>query len=146
MGNRSTITQYTVLIPSEVRASNIQDNIRFSRELCTKYNPIVTAPATTKLNTVKKGIRRLNTVSHGEMCKIKNKEFYLKRILHPNGEHIKATKNWSEYMPIQLLLYVYKHYCRLVHHKIHQCMFCGNEMSKGISFETKDKLPNTRRQ
>lgn len=29
----------------------MQDNIKFSRELCTKYNPIVTAPATTKLNT-----------------------------------------------------------------------------------------------
>lgn len=39
-------------MPSDVRASNIQDNIKFSSELRTKYNPIVTAPATSKLNTV----------------------------------------------------------------------------------------------
>lgn len=51
VGNKSTITQYTVLMPSDVRASNIQDNTKFSTEFRTKYNPIVTAPATTKLNT-----------------------------------------------------------------------------------------------
>lgn len=54
VGNKSTITQYTVDIPSDVRASNMQDNIKFSTELCTKYNPIVTVPATTRLNTISK--------------------------------------------------------------------------------------------
>lgn len=33
VGKRSTITQYTVLMPSEVSASNIQDNTRFWIEL-----------------------------------------------------------------------------------------------------------------
>lgn len=51
VGNRSTITQYTVLMPREVSASNIHDKIKFSIEFRTKYNPNVTAAATTKLNT-----------------------------------------------------------------------------------------------
>lgn len=51
VGNRSTITQYTVLMPSDVNASNMHDNTKFCVELCTKYSPIVTAPATTRLNT-----------------------------------------------------------------------------------------------
>lgn len=51
VGKRSTITQYTVLMPKDVNASNIQDNTKFSIELWTKYSPMVTAPATTKLNT-----------------------------------------------------------------------------------------------
>lgn len=52
VGNRSTITQYTVLIPSDVSASKIHDNIKFCTEFLTKYRPIVTKPATTKLKTV----------------------------------------------------------------------------------------------
>lgn len=47
-------------MPSDVRASNIQDNIKFSSELRTKYNPIVTAPATSKLNTVDKIVTKNN--------------------------------------------------------------------------------------
>lgn len=39
-------------MPREVSASNIHDKIKFSIEFRTKYNPIVTAAATTKLNTV----------------------------------------------------------------------------------------------
>lgn len=52
VGNKSTITQYTVLIPSEVSASNMHDKTKFSNELRTKYSPIVTAPATTRLKTI----------------------------------------------------------------------------------------------
>lgn len=59
VGNRSTITQYTVLMPKEVSASNIHDKIKFSNELCTKYNPIVTAAATTKLNTVNGKLKKI---------------------------------------------------------------------------------------
>lgn len=51
VGNRSTITQYTVLIPSEVSASKMHDKIRFCVEFTTKYSPMVTPLATTKLNT-----------------------------------------------------------------------------------------------
>lgn len=38
-------------MPSDVSASKIQDNIKFSTEFRTKYNPIVTAAATTRLKT-----------------------------------------------------------------------------------------------
>lgn len=51
MGNRSTITQYTVLILKDVRASKIQERIKFSNDVLTKYRPIVTTPAAVKLKT-----------------------------------------------------------------------------------------------
>lgn len=68
VGNRSTITQYTVLIPSDVKASNMHDNTRFSNEFRTKYNPIVTAPATTKLNTVMRGMAKRNAKLNKTHC------------------------------------------------------------------------------
>lgn len=58
VGNRSTITQYTVLMPSDVNASNMQDSTKFCVEFCTKYSPIVTAPATTRLNTAFQSVER----------------------------------------------------------------------------------------
>lgn len=52
VGNRSTMTQYTVLIPRLVSASNTQERTRFIVAVCTKYSPNVTPPATIRLNTV----------------------------------------------------------------------------------------------
>lgn len=53
VGNRSTITQYTVLMPKDVSASNTHDKAKFCVESVTKYNPIVTALAISKLKTIK---------------------------------------------------------------------------------------------
>lgn len=51
VGNKSTITQYTVLMPKLVRASKMQDKAKLVLVESTKYNPIVTDPATSKLKT-----------------------------------------------------------------------------------------------
>lgn len=56
VGNRSTITQYTVLIPKLVSASKTQESTKFAVDDVTKYRPTVTAPATSKLNTATKDI------------------------------------------------------------------------------------------
>lgn len=45
VGNRSTRTQNTRLMASEVRASKMQESTRFWVEFCTKYRPTVTTPA-----------------------------------------------------------------------------------------------------
>lgn len=48
------MTQYTVLIPKLVKASNIQERTKLDIVEFTKYKPNVTAPATSKLKTNKK--------------------------------------------------------------------------------------------
>lgn len=52
VGKRSTMTQYTVLMPSDVSASNMHESMRFSVEFLAKYNPHVAPPATIRLKTV----------------------------------------------------------------------------------------------
>lgn len=51
VGNKSTMIQYTVLMPRLVNASKTQDNIRFCVAVWTKYKPRVTPPETSKLKT-----------------------------------------------------------------------------------------------
>lgn len=53
VGKRSTIMQYTTLIPKLVRASKIHDRRRFWLDVCTKYRPTVTPPLTNIQNTRK---------------------------------------------------------------------------------------------
>jgi hypothetical protein len=50
------MTQYTVLIPKLVKASKMQDRTRLEIVELTKYNPKVTAPATSKLKTAQNSI------------------------------------------------------------------------------------------
>jgi hypothetical protein len=50
------MTQYTVLIPKLVKASKMQDRTRLEIVELTKYNPKVTAPATSKLKTAQKAL------------------------------------------------------------------------------------------
>lgn len=62
VGNRSTITVYTKLMPREVSASKIHERARFCVELLTKYNPTVTPPATSRLKTERKSQLNWGTV------------------------------------------------------------------------------------
>jgi hypothetical protein len=52
MGNKSTAMQYTKPIPAPDRASNMQDNIRFSVDDVMKYNQAADTADPTKLTTV----------------------------------------------------------------------------------------------
>lgn len=103
VGNKSTITQYTVLMPNEVNASNIHDNIKFWMALWTKYNPMVTAPATTKLNTANRQKKKKQIHRRDVYIKIMLPA-YLRKILPQDGGHIVATRSSSVYTPNQWLL------------------------------------------
>lgn len=78
-------------MPKLVRASKTQDKARLVLVESTKYNPIVTDPATSKLKTV---------VEQLEMSKKPLKPTNLKRIWLLIDARKVVTKNWSEYKPI----------------------------------------------
>lgn len=93
------MTQYTVLIPKLVNASNIQDKARLELVESTKYRPMVTDPATSKLNTAKQRLINFRTLYSNDIDNgiLKNKT-YPRKTWPPIDARKVATKNWLGYM------------------------------------------------
>lgn len=64
VGNKSTRRQNKMLVASDVKASNIQEKMRFSKEDFTNSNAIVTAQDTVAVNTGKIKIFNFNFAVH----------------------------------------------------------------------------------
>lgn len=86
VGNISTMTQYTALIPREVKASKIQHKVKFCSDVRTKYNIMVATLATTRLKTVQK-IKQLILNNFKSVLRTTN----LRKTLHLDDEHRVVT-------------------------------------------------------